>query len=351
MGKVIGAIVIVAVAWFAATRFFGGSAEPGTSGDLIGESTVARLSASIASAIPEVGDQEVARTRGEASTDELLDEEPGGGSDEIAPIVLSTAADPEASARDRRGRAADTIREALEAASEAARAGDELAALRAYSRAYTATEDLEGRQKLRKEIDPRVSELYFSKLHVPEISTTVRVEAGDTLLGIAGRLAKERSLIIAPGLIMLPNGIEDARRIRAGQTLKILTEPMRIEVSKSMHLLDVYLGDVPVLSYRVGLGKNDSTPEGTFRIVTRQVEPIWFHDGQRIPYGDERNVLGTRWLGFENSGAFSGYGIHGTWEPESIGQNASEGCVRMRNADVEALFELVPRGIYTTVRP
>ena len=38
------------------------------------------------------------------------------------------------------------------------------------------------------------------------------------------------------------------------------------------------------------------------------------------------------------------YGIHGTVEPELIGKSVSGGCVRMRNADVEELYMLIPEG-------
>lgn len=39
-----------------------------------------------------------------------------------------------------------------------------------------------------------------------------------------------------------------------------------------------------------------------------------------------------------------GYGIHGTDVPSSIGRSASHGCIRVRNEDIEALFQLVPLG-------
>jgi hypothetical protein len=41
---------------------------------------------------------------------------------------------------------------------------------------------------------------------------------------------------------------------------------------------------------------------------------------------------------------YKGYGIHGTNRPTSIGKAASHGCIRMRNQDVEELFELVEVG-------
>ena len=50
-------------------------------------------------------------------------------------------------------------------------------------------------------------------------------------------------------------------------------------------------------------------------------------------------VLGTRRLNLGD-----GYGIHGTNKPETVGQAVSHGCVRMRNEDIERLFELVPVG-------
>ena len=39
-----------------------------------------------------------------------------------------------------------------------------------------------------------------------------------------------------------------------------------------------------------------------------------------------------------------GYGIHGTDQPDSIGHALSTGCIRLRNDDVERLFERVRAG-------
>jgi len=39
-----------------------------------------------------------------------------------------------------------------------------------------------------------------------------------------------------------------------------------------------------------------------------------------------------------------GYGLHGTWKPETIGVQASAGCVRLLNNEVEELFLLTPIG-------
>ena len=52
-----------------------------------------------------------------------------------------------------------------------------------------------------------------------------------------------------------------------------------------------------------------------------------------------KGVLGTRRLVLGD-----GYGIHGTNAPETIGRSVSHGCVRLRNEDIEKLFEMVPVG-------
>ena len=88
----------------------------------------------------------------------------------------------------------------------------------------------------------------------------------------------------------------------------------------------------------VGAPKSPS-PAGAFKIVVRIPDPTWYGKGRIVPPG-KSNPLGTRWLGL----SVKGYGIHGTNNPASIGHNASHGCIRMRNHDVEQLFEMVSVG-------
>ena len=54
----------------------------------------------------------------------------------------------------------------------------------------------------------------------------------------------------------------------------------------------------------------------------------------------------------EHNRDFSGYGIHGTIEPESIGRQSSMGCIRMRPEDVEVVYEVLVEGASTIeIRP
>jgi lipoprotein-anchoring transpeptidase ErfK/SrfK len=60
---------------------------------------------------------------------------------------------------------------------------------------------------------------------------------------------------------------------------------------------------------------------------------------------DPDNPIGDRWIGLEGVSEairdLTGYGIHGTIEPESIGRQESMGCIRLRNDDVELLYEML----------
>jgi lipoprotein-anchoring transpeptidase ErfK/SrfK len=92
--------------------------------------------------------------------------------------------------------------------------------------------------------------------------------------------------------------------------------------------------------YPIAVGqKSTPSPSGNFQIASRVVKPAWYQPGKMVGPGPG-NPLGTRWMGL----GYKGYGIHGTNVPTSIGKAASHGCIRMRNHDVEELFELVKVG-------
>ena len=114
----------------------------------------------------------------------------------------------------------------------------------------------------------------------------------------------------------------------------------RIVVSIPDRRLAVIEDDQVVKTYATAVGAPVSpSPNGAFTIVARVTDPTWYTKGRTVPPGPH-NPLGTRWLGL----SAKGYGIHGTNVPSSIGKNASHGCIRMRNHDVEQLFKMVAVG-------
>lgn len=116
--------------------------------------------------------------------------------------------------------------------------------------------------------------------------------------------------------------------------------PRRIVVSIPDRKLAVVEGERVLGTFEVAVGAPWSpSPTGTFKVVTQVVRPTWYYRGKVVGPGPG-NPVGTRWIGL----SAAGYGIHGTNAPRSIGKRVSHGCIRLRNSDVEALFEMVALG-------
>ena len=166
------------------------------------------------------------------------------------------------------------------------------------------------------------------------------VKRGDTLGGIA----KKHGTTVE--LIQKSNNLSGSL-IRAGQRLRILNGSFKIHVDKSDNVLEVFLNDRFFKRYQVGTGEYNKTPVGVFKVTDRIAQPTWWRpDGKAIPYGDPENELGTHWLSLD----VPGYGLHGTWEPESIGKQESAGCIRMLNEEIEELYALIPLGTPVEIR-
>jgi uncharacterized protein YgiM (DUF1202 family) len=117
----------------------------------------------------------------------------------------------------------------------------------------------------------------------------------------------------------------------------------QIEINKTNNYLYLYENGKVIKTYRVATGRTkELTPEGTFPIVVKIVNPGW----KGVPGGTPENPLGSRWNGLSVNGDNGRtYGIHGTNAPSSIGTNASSGCVRMLNDQVIDLYSRIYEGV------
>jgi hypothetical protein len=114
----------------------------------------------------------------------------------------------------------------------------------------------------------------------------------------------------------------------------------RIVVSFPDRKLALIEGDRVIKVYDVAVGAPVSpSPSGEFQIVQRLENPTYYKPGVEIGPG-ANNPLGPRWIGLN----IKGFGIHGTNQPNSIGKNASHGCIRLRNSDIQDLFARVQVG-------
>lgn len=125
--------------------------------------------------------------------------------------------------------------------------------------------------------------------------------------------------------------------------------PTILIADRSSFTLKVYKKLKLAKTYRVAVGAaGHDTPAGLYSISNKAINPAWSVPnsdwagdlaGQVIPGGAPNNPLKSRWLGI-----YDGIGIHGTDARNSIGSNASKGCLRMLVEDVEELYPRVPVG-------
>ena len=126
------------------------------------------------------------------------------------------------------------------------------------------------------------------------------------------------------------------------ETLALMRGSIRIDVSerKLYHYSDGELRK----TYSVAVGMPAyPTPTGSFRIISKVVDPTWtppdsdWAEGMEPVGPGPGNPLGTRWMGIDSPSV----GIHGTYNSSSIGTAASHGCIRMHVGEAEELYRLV----------
>lgn len=173
---------------------------------------------------------------------------------------------------------------------------------------------------------------------VGDLDVVYEVQPGDTL----GKIASSNNTTVE--FLKKANELT-TDLIRVHQKLKIPKGHFNIVVDKSQNRLLLTTNDQFVKGYTVSTGKENSTPVGTFKIVNKLKDPVWYKQGAVVPPDSPENILGSRWLGLDKEG----YGIHGTTEPQNIGLQVTAGCVRMANQDVEELYAIVPVGTEVTI--
>ena len=120
-------------------------------------------------------------------------------------------------------------------------------------------------------------------------------------------------------------------KARSERRIVVSIPDRKLALLENNHVVKIY--DVAV-----GAAVRPS-PRGEFQIARRLENPTYYKPGVMIGPG-AGNPLGTRWVGLN----VKGFGIHGTNRPDSIGHDASHGCIRLRNRDIEELFARVKVG-------
>jgi lipoprotein-anchoring transpeptidase ErfK/SrfK len=137
----------------------------------------------------------------------------------------------------------------------------------------------------------------------------------------------------------------------------------RLVVYLASHALEALDSDDNILAhFPVSIAaKVEKRPEGELHVVVVARNPNYTFEPENFPESEEaravghklilppgpNNPVGLVWIGLDRTG----YGIHGTPEPEHVGRTESHGCFRMTNWDAGALLNYVVLGMPVEVAP
>jgi lipoprotein-anchoring transpeptidase ErfK/SrfK len=206
----------------------------------------------------------------------------------------------------------------------------------------------------RSSVKEQLSELsdkwLFSRTVIPEdpLCESYQVRSGDTLEKIGNKYKVPHEIL---GTV---NRINDPRSLQAGLPIKVIKGPFNAKIYRSDFTMDVYLQNTFVRSFRVGIGKDETeTPTGIWRVKSdgKLEKPPWPDpvSGRIIYPEDPEYALGSRWIGLEGlrgeAKDRTGFGIHGTKDPQTIGTASSQGCIRMNNGEAILVYNMLFPGL------
>jgi lipoprotein-anchoring transpeptidase ErfK/SrfK len=257
------------------------------------------------------------------------------------------------------------VREALADAQGLIKAGKPVAArTRLNAQLFKTGLSAQDHAALRTELATLSETLIFSPVVSADdpLTDSYTIASGDTL----ARITRRQGLPIDWRLLVRINRLSGENAIRVGQKIKLVRLPFHAVVHKNAYRMDIWAGPPAspgatpgslgqhegwtyIRSFRVGLGESNGTPEGLFvvRPSSKLVNPRWVNPrtGEVFEADNEANPIGEHWIGLDGADdqtrAFTGYGIHGTIEPASVGQQRSMGCVRLVAPDVAQVYELL----------
>ena len=155
----------------------------------------------------------------------------------------------------------------------------------------------------------------------------------------------------------------EPRAARSGGTRQLVSDPTgqprgAITVDTRSRRLYLSLGGGQAIAYGIGVGRRGFEWRGVAHVGRKASWPGWTPppemlrrrpDLPRHMNGGIDNPLGARALYLYRGEKDTMYRIHGTNEPDTIGQAVSSGCIRMMNADVIDLYQRVGTGTRVVV--
>lgn len=192
-------------------------------------------------------------------------------------------------------------------------------------------------RQLMELLDPLAGEVIYSQAHLLE--RPYEVQPGDSLDRVADAYA------VSWQLLAKINGIDDPRHIRQGDLLKVIRGPFNAVVDLTDYTLTLSLRGLYAGRFAIGIGQDQSTPDGTFDVRNKVTNPTYYGRDGVVDANDPSNPLGEHWIDLGNH-----LGIHGTNDPSTIGRDDSKGCIRLGPQEAEDVFDILTIGSTVVIR-
>ena len=210
------------------------------------------------------------------------------------------------------------------------------------------------RQQVKKQMEGLANDWLFCRTVQlgDNLCTTYKIQPGDVLAKVAVNFK------VPYQFLMRINNISSDKALQAGQTIKVVHGPFHAVVYRSSFTMDLYLQNMYVKSYRVGLGKEGhETPQGLWRakVGGKLVKPTWTDpETGKVYHADDPDYpLGSGWIALEGTDSrtrgIEGIAIHGTNDETTIGTKSSRGCIRLFNGELKEVYDMFEAG-YSELR-
>lgn len=209
--------------------------------------------------------------------------------------------------------------------------------------------DTSVRETVKKQLNGLAQDWLFSRtIYIgDDLCSSYKVQSGELLSQIAAKFK------VPYQFLMKINNISNERSLRADQVIKVVHGPFHAILYSSSFTMDLYLQNIYVKTYMVGLGKEGhETPVGLWKakIGGKMIKPTWTDPdtGKTYHADDPDYPLGSGWIaldGIDNrTRGITGIAIHGTNDESSIGTKSSRGCIRLYNGELIELYDMFEPG-------
>lgn len=181
-----------------------------------------------------------------------------------------------------------------------------------------------------------IGDLNMTRLKSPDAAPgdeIYTIQPGDTLSKM------ENKLKVPQDLLQGINGLNE-RTLRIGKKIRVPHLDISLVINKPERTLTILNNGDFLKKYYVGIDQDDrELPAGKYSVSKKYPNGLEFIDNntrESIKAGAANNPYGEKFIELRR-----GVGIHGTNDPEKVGQLISKGSVMMKNPDVEEVYALV----------